>query len=286
MTNASSDWRRELGPLDTRPLFRPLLLELVGLLEALNAADWDRPTLAGDWKVRDVAAHLLDGELRRVTAARDGHLPPHPFPIHSGQDLARFLRDLNGLGVAHLGRLSHRILIDLLRIAGEWTADLFERLPLHERALWAVSWAGETESANWMDIGRDYTERWHHQMQIRDAIGEPRLLVPHWMEPLLGISVRALPMAYPSHPAPEKAAVTLEVFGPTSGTWSVVREENRWRVVGGRPEHPDAVVRLATDDVWRVLFNAVRSPGLQHRVVIEGNWDLARPLLNARSVIV
>lgn len=286
MTGPVSSWARNLGPIDTRPLFRPLLRELTGLLEALNAADWDRPTVAGDWRVRDVAAHLLDGELRRVAAGRDGHLPPHPFPIHSSQDLARFVQDLNGLGVAHFGRLSHRILVDLLKIAGEWTADLFEHLPLRERALWAVSWAGEAESENWMDIGRDYTERWHHQMQIRDAIGEPRLLVPHWMEPLLDISVRALPVAYANHPAREGAVVTLEVFGPTSGTWSVAHEGGRWRVAGGRPEHPDAVVRIATDDAWRVLFNAVRSPGLQHRIAVEGNWDLARPLLNARSVIV
>ena len=106
------------------------------------------------------------------------------------------------------------------------------------------------------------------------------------MERLLGISVFALPVAYANHAAADGAVVTLEVFGPTSGTWSVVRESGHWRVVGGRPEHSDAVVRIATDDIWRVLYNAVRSPGLSHRVVIEGNWDLARPLLNARSVIV
>jgi hypothetical protein len=141
-------------------------------------------------------------------------------------------------------------------------------------------------SENWMDIGRDYTEHWHHQMQIRDAVGEPRLLVPHWMEPLLDIAVRALPVAYANHPAPEGTVVALEVFGPTSGAWSVAREEGRWRVKGGRPAHPEALVRIATDDVWRVLFNAVRSPGLLHRIAVEGNGDLARPLLNARSVIV
>lgn len=286
MTGSSSAWAREPGPLDTRPLFRPLLDELIGLLEAMNATDWDRKTIAGDWKVRDVAAHLLDGELRRIAAGRDGHALPPPFPIHSGEDLARFIRELNGLGVAHFSRLSHRLLIDLLRITGGWTVDLFAGLPLHERALWAVSWAGERESENWMDIGRDYTERWHHQMQIRDAIGEPRLLVPHWMEPLLAISVRALPVAYANHHAVDGAVVTLEVFGPTAATWSVLREGGLWRVVGGRPEHPDSVVRISTDDVWRVLFNAVNSPGLSHRIVVEGSFDLARPLLNSRSVIV
>ena len=276
----------DLGPLDTRRLFRPLNRELVGLLESVNAADWERPTLAGNWKVRDVAAHILDGCLRRIAAGRDGYAPPPPFPVHSPQDLTRFVNGLNGLGTAYASRLSPRLLIDLLQIAGEWLADLFERLPLHERALWAVGWAGEMESENWMDIGRDYTEQWHHQMQIRDAVGEPRLLVPHWMEPLLGIALRAVPVAYANLAAPVGTVVTLEVFGPTSGTWSIARDESRWRLVSGRPEHPDALLRMATDDVWRVLFNAVHSPGLMHRLAVEGDWHLARPLLNARSVIV
>lgn len=286
MTIAPLDWPQPLGPLDARKLFRPLLGELIALLESLDSTDWERPTLAGAWKVRDVAAHLLDGGLRRVAAGRDRHLPPPPFPIHSQRDLSRFINELNGLGAAFGQRLSPRILIDLLRITGEWAADHFEGLPLHEPALWAVTWAGETESENWMDIGRDYTEYWHHQMQIRDAVGAPRLLEPRWMEPLLEVSVRALPVAYANHGAPEGTVVTLEVFGPTSGTWSVYREGGLWRVAGGRPARPDARIRLGADDVWRVLFNAVRSPGLSERIVVEGNPDRARPLLDARSVIV
>ncbi len=286
MTMASADWPRELGRVDTRWLIRPLHQELLGLLESLKPADWERATVAPQWKIGDVAAHLLDGSLRRIAAGRDRHLLPPPYPIHSAPDLTRFINDLNRQGVAYLNRISPRLLIDLLRITGEWAADFYESLPLGERAQWAVSWAGEMESENWMDIGRDYTEQWHHQMQIRDAVGEPRLLAPPWMEPLLGISVRALPVAYAAHPAPDGTVVTLEVFGPTSGAWSVARKEGRWRAEGGRPEHPHALVRISTDDVWRVLFNAVNSPGLAQRIAIEGAVDLARPLLNARSVIV
>jgi uncharacterized protein (TIGR03083 family) len=286
MTITPVDWPRELGVLDARPLFRPLHRELIGLLESLNPADWERETLAGDWKVKDVAAHLLDGGLRRIAAGRDRHLPPPPVPIHTPQDLARFINDLNRVGTAFGRRLSPRVLTDLLRVTGEWAAEHFESLPLHERALWPVSWAGEAESENWMDIARDYTEHWHHQMQIRDAVGAARLLEPRWMEPLLDVSVRALPVAYANLGSPEGTAVTLEVVGPTSGAWSVFREGDRWRVAGGRPGRPDAVVRLAADDVWRVLFNAVRSPGLSQRIVVEGNPELARPLLDARSVVV
>ena len=62
-----------LSPLDTAPLFPELHAELLSFLRALEPADWERPTVAGAWRVRDVAAHLLDGELRTLAAHRDGH---------------------------------------------------------------------------------------------------------------------------------------------------------------------------------------------------------------------
>lgn len=275
-----------LSPVDTAPLLRPLLRELTGLLRALNPADWDRPTLAGSWKVRDVAAHLLDGDLRRIAAGRDGHARPPDFPIHSDRDLARFVNALNQQGTAYGARLSPRLLADLLDVVGTWSADLLESLPGNEPALWAVSWAGEHESLNWMDVGREYTEKWHHQMQIRDAVGEPRLLAPLFMEPLLEMSVRVLKVAYARLEAPVGTTVRLEVQGPTHASFSVVRGDDGWTVHRGRASMSAVVVTAATDDVWRIFYNAVQSPGLMERIEITGNRALAEPLLAARSVVL
>jgi hypothetical protein len=63
-----------LPPLETAPLFPDLHGELLSLLRALESGDWERPTVAGAWRVRDVAAHLLDGDLRKLAAHRDGHV--------------------------------------------------------------------------------------------------------------------------------------------------------------------------------------------------------------------
>ena len=49
-----------LAPTDTRALFRPVSSELVTLLRSLEPDDWQRPTLAGTWVVRDIVAHLAD----------------------------------------------------------------------------------------------------------------------------------------------------------------------------------------------------------------------------------
>ena len=275
-----------LAPVDTRPLFRPLLAELLALLRGLDAAAWERPTVAGPWRVRDVAAHLLDGDLRKLAAYRDDHVLPSDAPIASDRDLARFVNALNAGGVAWARRLSPRLVTDLLAITGGWAATLLESLDPDAPARWPVSWAGEAASANWMDTGREYTERWHHQMQIRDAVGAPLLLASRWLRPLLELSVRALPVAYAPLDAPPGTTVTLEVMGETREAWTVVREDGRWAVRGGRPARPDAVVHASGDDAWRLFYNALPPDELARRLRVEGREGLVRPLLGARSIVL
>jgi hypothetical protein len=232
-----------------------------------------------------VAAHLLDGDLRKIAVYRDNHVLPMDRPIANDRDLARLVNGLNATGVAFAARLSPRLLVDLLEMTGGWVAQVIESLPPHGPARFPVSWAGESASENWMDTGREYTERWHHQAQIRDAVGVPRLLAPRWMEPLLDFSARCLPLAYASVDAPRGTAVTLAVEGETSGAWSVVRE-GTWRVFRGSPAAPAATVHATSDDVWRLFYNALTPGGEGERLRIDGDAALAQPLLRARSVIL
>src|SRR5688572_25589132 len=60
-----------LTPIHTAPLFPAIHAELIGLLRGLDEEDWERPTLARAWRVRDVVAHLLDGDLRKLSGGRD-----------------------------------------------------------------------------------------------------------------------------------------------------------------------------------------------------------------------
>ena len=219
-----------MTPIDTAPLFGPLHAELLALLRALSAEDWQRPTVAGRWLVRDVAAHLLDGDLRKIAVYRDGHFLPLDTPMPSAADLLRFINGVNASGVEFAQRLSPRLIADLLEVTGGWVTSLVTSLPLHGRSIFPVSWAGEDESENWMDTGREYTERWHHQMQIRDAVGAPLVLLqPRWMTPLLNIAVCAWPPAYAGVVAPPGTAVQFEVTGDTTGTWSIVAGDSGWR---------------------------------------------------------
>ena len=277
---------KKLAPIYLAELIRPLFAELNTLLRSLEADDWNRPTVAGRWRVRDVAAHMLDTTLRKVAAYRDGHVIPVEMPIASEADLAGFVNSLNAGGVSYGARLSTRQLTDLLEITARWTADLAESLDPHALALWPVSWAGETASENWMDTGREYTERWHHQMQIRDAVGAGGLLQRRWLYPLLDLSVRAFGRAYEGVPADPEVAVVFEVHAEGENIWSIVRQASSWVVLRGRADGAAATVRVEADTAWRLLYNALSFEDARARVRIDGDRELVKPMLRARSVMV
>ncbi len=57
--------------IDARFLLRPAAAQLVEILERLQPDDFERPTIAGTWNVRDIVAHLTDGAWRRLSFHRD-----------------------------------------------------------------------------------------------------------------------------------------------------------------------------------------------------------------------
>lgn len=275
-----------ISPIYTVDLFPPLHEELIALLRGLSPDDWERSTIAGRWQVRDVVAHLLDIDLRKLSVTRDGHLLAPAEPIESYEELVRFLNGLNAVWIDAARRLSPLVLIELLALTGPLISELVTSLPPHEPAAFAVSWAGEHESENWFDIGRDYTERWHHQMQIRDAVGAPLLLERRWLYPLLDLSFRALPHAYRTIHAPSGTAVTVRITGDAGGAWSLVRDDDVWRLFRGAASDAAVVVTLDPDAAWRVLYNALPANAARQRARVEGDASLAEPLFVMRSVMV
>ncbi len=274
-----------LSPIHTAHLFPGLHAKLITLLRGLGDDDWARPTLAAPWRVRDIAAHLLDGDLRKLSAGRDDHqIAGHP--VSSFADIVDLINRLNAGGVSYAGRLSPRVLTDLLEVSGRWVSEYVATLAPRDEAHFPVAWAGEARSENWMDTGREYTERWHHQMQIRDAVGAAGLLEDRWLVPVLELSVRAFRRAYHDVPAAVGTAVVFEVDGEGDYAWSVVRDAPGWVVVRGRAADPAAHVRTDVDTAWKLLFNAVSAAPARDRVSVTGDRALAEPMLCARAVMV
>ena len=276
-----------LPPTDTRRYFRPVSRALVETLERLPEESWDRSTVAGSWRVRDVVAHLSDTALRRLSLHRDRSGPASRLTAPSGEaEIATLVNELNASFVAVARRFSPRVLTDLYRTASEGLADFFESVPFDAPGLFAVSWAGEAESAGWFDVAREFTEQWHHQAQIREAVGAPPLSDPAWLRAVLETAVRGLPHAYRDAAAPAGTEVRLDVSGPSGGNWTLRRDAGRWSIWKGGDSAAAATVSLSDQDAWRLLFNALSPEQAERAVRVRGESDLAAPLLRARSVIL
>jgi uncharacterized protein (TIGR03083 family) len=270
---------------DTRAYFRPLGRELVALLEALSGPAWDGPTVAGEWKVRDVVAHLTDTALRRLSHHRDGAGRGGDAPLGE-REIAALVNDLNASWVAVARRFSPRVLTRLYAAAIEDLAGFFEGLPLDAPALFGVSWAGEERSAGWFDVAREFTEQWHHQAQIRDAVGAPPPSDPAWLRAVLETAVRGLPHAYRLVAAERGTTVALEISGPSGGVWTLERDDRGWRIAQGAGPSPESAASLTDDTAWRLLFNGLTPEDAEAKVTRRGDARWTAPLLAARSVIL
>src|SRR5258706_8315187 len=272
---------------DTRLLFRPLGREIVDLLRTLGDDDWERSTIAGSWRVRDIVAHLLDTALRRLSFQRDGLIPaPASREAPTGRDLVAFINTLNATWIRAADRLSPCVLTDLYARASTQLADFVETLNPDAAAMFPVSWAGDTRSPQWLDIGREFTEVWHHGSQIRDAVGAGPFSDARWLRAVLQVAMHALPETYRDVPGRAGLSVAINITGGASGAWTLQYRDGVWDIDDGNAIEPTTTATIEDEIAWRLLFNALSPSQAESLVRVTGDAALARPLLRARSVIV
>lgn len=257
---------------------------LLDLLDGISLAEWDLPTIVPRWRVRDVAGHLLDTALRRLSIVRDGFATDGPAS-GAPEDVRTFIDRVNAEGVAVHGRLSPRALTGLMRVA---VADLHAHLGALDPqapAAFAVSWVGEVTSAVWFDIARELTERWHHQQQIRLAVDRPGIMTPALYHPVLDTFLRVLPHAYRHVDAAEGTHVAYVVSGDCGGTWRLCRAGGHWRLISEALDTPAARLTVPQVLAWRMFTKGVARAELDGAVTIDGDRALAEPALRAVAIV-
>ncbi len=274
-----------VAPVFLASRFAALHPELISLLRGLEQSDWERPTACAEWSVKDITAHLLDGNVRRLSFHRDGFRPPSDGPIQSYPELVAYLNQLNAEWVKAARRVSPEVLVQLLELTGPEVADFFLSLDPFGPAPFSVAWAGEDASLNWFDIAREYTERWLHQQQIREAVGAPGLTSREWLHPVLDVFLRALPFSFRGLERSAGSAVGIEIQGEAGGDWTLLRAAQRWELFAGFLPRPDASVRLSQDTAWRLLSKGLKTGEATERVSILGDSDLGNAFLRTLSVM-
>jgi uncharacterized protein (TIGR03083 family) len=263
--------------------FAPLRTQLLGLLADLSEDDWARPTTAPRWSVKDVAAHLLGGDIGILSRTRDGFRPPAAF-VETYSGLVDLVNRLNEEWVLAARRMSPRLLRELLAFTGPEVELYFSSVDPGAMG-GPVSWAGPDPAPVWFDIAREFTERWHHQQQIRDATGSPPLYDPYFLSPVLDTFVRALPHSFRHASAPDGTVVRFEISGRAGGVWSLVRIGRAWELALDSEAEPAADVVLPQDTAWRMFTKGINGETARRLAVVRGDAALVSPIFNTVSII-
>ncbi len=271
-------------PILCSHLLRKVDAKLIELLRSLEPVEWNMQTVAPLWRVREVAAHLLDTALRKLSLVRDAW-QVEAVEIRSQADVVALVNRLNREGVAVYRRLSPPVLIEMMKAACDASAAFHESLDPFAEAAFAVSWAGEERSANWFDTARELTERWHHQQQIRLATNRPGIMTRELYSPVLDCFLRGLPHHFRDTAAPSGAVLEVEVAGECGGQWYLARGRNRWQLVSDPPPELAARITIPQAIAWRVFTKGIDRESARAQVQIEGDRALGEKVLELTAIV-
>jgi len=273
---------KQLQPIIIVDLFPEILDELLSLLSGLSAEEWDKPTACFSWSVKDVTLHLLGDDIGILSWERDGF--SSTVSVENWQELVTLINDSNEMWVEGTRRMSPRVLCDLLGFTGAKVCEYFGSLDPHSIG-GPVSWAGPEPAPVWLDLAREYTERWHHQQHIRDGVGKPGLKQPRFFTPVLNTFVRALPYTYREAAAPDGTLVALTITGESGGQWFLLREGEQWNLYLDVSRRPEVEVIVDEDTAWRMFTKGLNKSEVRDQVEIVGDQLLGVKVLEVVSII-
>ncbi len=276
-----------LESIATLHLFPGERAALLDLLAELSPAEWDAATVCTGWSVKDVTVHLLGDDVGRLSWGRDGCVNPAfaaGLDIGTLPGLVAAIDRQNAVWVEGTRRISPRLLIELLQLTGELTGAYFQSLDLHAIGM-PVAWAGPEPAPVWLDVAREYTERWVHQQHIRDAVDRPGLKERRWFAPVLDAFVRGLPRALRGAPAQEGATLRLVISGEAGGEWVALRQGDTWILGTVLKNETTATVELDQDVAWRLFSKGISKNEARRTARIDGDITLAERALDTVSIL-
>ena len=277
-----------LGPIHVVDLFPDERGHLLQLLSGLADEQWNTPTVCPGWTVKDVALHVLGVDVGVLSGSRDGFHDPSASAPHGEAlewtQLVAVVNRLNDAWVRAARRISPRLLCELLACTGDAVSAYYRgRDPTAIGG--PVSWAGPAPAPVWLDIAREYAERWVHQQQIRDALNQPGLTAPRYFAPVLATFVRALPHTLRDVTASPGTCLRLAISGAAGGTWMAMRTDDGWVLGQDCGTATDATVTIDQDVAWRLFTRGMARDEAVRRVRLEGDRDLAARVLEMVSII-
>lgn len=274
-------------PTDLRPLFPRERAALLELLRSLSPEEWVLPTVCAGWSVHDLASHLLNGDLRFIAGRRDGYRSPTGptvQPPYGRTEVTALVDRINAAWVEGAHFLSPRQLIDQLERSGVEYTDTLAALDMSAAGI-PVDWVASGPAPVWLDVAREYTERWIHQAQLRDATGRPQLDDRWALRPVFDTFMLALPNALRAVEAPDGANVHLTVRGGAGCTWIVRKAAEGWEFGSDRGVEPFAALWIDQDDAWRLYTKGIAEADALPRIDRKGDLAAVAAMLGMVAVL-
>jgi hypothetical protein len=269
-------------------VYPTLLSKVVGILRNLENEAWEYKTLLPTWRIKDIVAHLVSGALRKLSSIENATPTPHR-QILDYKGLVAAINRENEQWVETIRNLHPNVLIDLLESSYGKLIEKFQEMNPEATAIHSVGWAGESVSANWFDIAREYTELWHHQAQICDKIEDPTVLDDSFFRPFIETCFQALSHHYQKLDISASYVIAIEIPEMEDGVYFFSRESERWHLkkYGQKDSMPKSDARISADkdDLWKVFTNTVDYGSLADNVSIEGEETLAFHLLSMTCIM-
>lgn len=196
--------------------------ELLVVLDRLGEDDFERPSAAEGWTIRDCVTHLSAFDRRQIEAVVDpeGFAESAAEALSTGRDIVEEAR------IASMGARGTEA-VDELRTARSTMIDLLVRLDPKAR----IEWYGPPMSPASALTAR-LMETWAHGQDVRDVLGiDPAASDRLRHVALLGLRARPFAYALRGKALPD-ADLCVELVAPEGGSWELGDPSSGQRIEG------------------------------------------------------
>jgi uncharacterized protein (TIGR03083 family) len=271
--------------VETLSVFPTLNARLMELVTSIKPEEWTRPTAYPQWQVKDIVAHLIDTAIRRLSVQRDGWDAGTTRPLRSEPELIARITSMADRWADAFVPVSPAILVSLVDTWQRQLVDFLRKLPPEGIAPNPVTWAGETTSPNWFDIAREYTERWHHQMQIREALGREDILDEPLYGPVLDTFALAFPWHFSTLARKPGYICRIEIDGLPDNSWNLEWNKHGISLLRNTQNPWHSRIRIPPSTAWKVFTRSSRV-SLAPSIRLEGNPEDLDHLLTLKCVMI